>query len=413
MSNWRPLEDFFPKMHQSKENYLEALVHVITNRDNKDAIEAANTFRELGWLTDGTLAKADLSENMALLFKADLNHADLHETNLAKADLRKANLTYALLSGANLPNAILNSANLTYADLKGANLTHANLSGANLTNADLSGANLTKANLVSANLTDAILNETDLFQADLNGTVMYRTQLHEANLTEAVLRGTVLADVDLSVVKGLEITRHLAPSHISTSTLYKSKGKIPITFLQGCGLPDDFIEYMLPLVGKVIQFYSCFISYSHTQKEFARRLHDRLQGAGIRCWLDEYQMKPGQDIYAEVNRGIRLWDKVLLCCSEEALTSWWVDNEIGTALEKEQQLTKERGKKIHSIIPLNLDGYLFSGNWQSGYESQIRRRLAADFTNWKDHDAFEVAFQKVLTALRTDEGREEPPIRRL
>ena len=55
--------------------------------------------------------------------------------------------------------------------------------------------------------------------------------------------------------------------------------------------------------------------YAHEDKLFARRLHDALQGRGVRCWLDEKQMLPGDDIYEQVDRGIRLWDKVLLCCS--------------------------------------------------------------------------------------------------
>jgi hypothetical protein len=76
-----------------------------------------------------------------------------------------------------------------------------------------------------------------------------------------------------------------------------------------------------------------------------------------------------------------LWDKILLCCSESSLTSWWVDNEIGTAFEKEPQLMEDRGAKV--LVPLNLDGCLFSDRWQSGYQAQVRRRLAADLpTAW-------------------------------
>ena len=75
------------------------------------------------------------------------------------------------------------------------------------------------------------------------------------------------------------------------------------------------------LLNQAIEFYSCFISYSHAEKPFAYRLHDTLQSRGIRCWLDEHQVLPGDDIYDQVDRGIRLWDKVLLCCSKESLTT--------------------------------------------------------------------------------------------
>jgi hypothetical protein len=38
-------------------------------------------------------------------------------------------------------------------------------------------------------------------------------------------------------------------------------------------------------IAKPIEFYSCFISYSHADREFARLLYDTLQGRGVRCWL--------------------------------------------------------------------------------------------------------------------------------
>ncbi|HEY0734364.1 MAG TPA: toll/interleukin-1 receptor domain-containing protein [Herpetosiphonaceae bacterium] len=166
------------------------------------------------------------------------------------------------------------------------------------------------------------------------------------------------------------------------------------------------------LAERPIDYYSCFISYSHTDMSFARRLHDALQGRGIRCWLDEHQVLPGHSIYDEVDRGIRLWDKVLLCASKDSLTSWWVDNELNKAFTKEQQLMKQYGKKVRALIPLNLDGALWQ--WQDGKADQVRSRLAADFTGWEhDNAKFEREFEKLVRALRTDEGREEPPPSRL
>jgi hypothetical protein len=150
-------------------------------------------------------------------------------------------------------------------------------------------------------------------------------------------------------------------------------------------------------------------------KSFARRLHDALQGRGIRCWLDERQILPGDKIHHAVDEGIRLWDKVLLCCSKDALASWWVDKEVEKAVMKEGKLSKERGKEILALIPLNLDGHLFSPDWQNWKRDPLTSRMAPDFTDWdKDNAKFEKQLEAVIKALRADGGaRELPPKPRL
>jgi len=81
------------------------------------------------------------------------------------------------------------------------------------------------------------------------------------------------------------------------------------------------------------------------------------------------------------------------------------------AFKKETKIMKERGKKVLSLIPLDLDGHLFSPDYRSGRQSEITSRVAANFVGWEnDHALFGRELEKVTRALRTDEGgREKPP----
>jgi hypothetical protein len=350
------------------------------------------------------------------LSQAKLRKADPHSTDLHEANLRGANLIEADLRKANLEEADLREADLSWADLEGAKLFKADLHEAKLREANLSWAFLGLASLINVNLTGANLSGAFLGKADLRGVNLCGAYLWQVGLLDTKFEGatigeTVFAGIALSSCIGLDSIEHKGPSTLGVDSIIRSNGRIPKAFLRGVGLPDEWIDYIPSLVGDCIQFYSCFISYSSLDKPFAVRLHDALQAKGIRCWLDEKQLLPGQDISRELERGIYLWDKFLLCASKNSLTSWWVEGEIKTTFEKEQALRKERGKPVLKLIPLNLDGYMFTAQWDWGVlANEIRGRVAADFRDWQTDEAkFNDQVNRVIKALRADEGVTAPP----
>ena len=261
---------------------------------------------------------------------ADLRGLDLQGANLGEARLNGVNLSDADLRGAMLTGAYINRADLTGVNLSEARLTRVSfresrLSGANLFAAKLRSASLIKANLEEANIQGGLLLEANLTGANFSGADLQSANLSGANLTDAdlstaniaktVFNRSIFSNVEMGKVKGVESCRHLGPSILDRFTIENSP-QLPDGFLRGCGYPDTWIAYIRSLTANPIEFYSCFISYSHEDKSFAQRLHDQLQSKGIRCWLDDHQLLPGDDVYEQVDRGIKLWDKVLLCCSE-------------------------------------------------------------------------------------------------
>ena len=100
--------------------------------------------------------------------------------------------------------------------------------------------------------------------------------------------------------------RHNGPSVLDHRTLANS-GPLPLAFLRGCGLPEALIEYLPSLLGETIQFYSCFISYSSADEDFCRRLHARLQDAGLRVWFAPHNIHGGQKIHEQIDDAIRVY----------------------------------------------------------------------------------------------------------
>jgi hypothetical protein len=342
----------------------------------------------------------------------DLSEVDLHGLGLSRIYLWKVNLENANLSHANLYQADLTGTNLGRANLGAALVCEADLKGASLQQADLTGIRLSRSSLQQADLRWANLTEADLDSTDLAFANLAGAELSRADMKNAILAYTILGDTNLGQTKNLGLIIHRAQSIIDQLTLRKS-GPLPESFLRGCGLTEKFIHSIPSLFANRGQekYYSCYISYSHHDKRFVHHLHKVLQARGIRCWLDEKQLLPGDSIFEKLSQGVGLWDKVLICCSESSCGSVWVDRELTLALAKEEQLFKKHKRHVPILIPVNLDNYIFSNEWKSGKRDEIRSRLAANFTGLKPGTPkFKAAFEKLILALRSDgHAREKAP----
>ncbi len=141
----------------------------------------------------------------------------------------------------------------------------------------------------------------------------------------------------------------------------------------GAGVPEDFIRYMKSLAGNPIEFYSCFISYSSQDDDFARRLHADLQQNKVRCWFAPEDLKIGEKFRTRIAESIRVYDKLMVILTEHSLASPWVEEEVEAALEKER---KQRGKLV--LFPIRLDDAVM--NTDQAWAASLRRtRHIGDF----------------------------------
>ncbi len=311
------------------------------------------------------------------------------EHTFTRVNLRHADLSGADLNGANLSNADIRWAKLIDADLSGADLRVSHLSGT-----DLSGANLSDADLGDAKLIQADLSGAKLVRAVLTRAMFIEAVLRDANLTEATLSFTFFVDMDL--------TKTLGPSSIDHKTLMRSS-RLPLVFLRGCGLPDMYIDYLPSLVNQPIQFYSCFISYSTRDQDFAERLNADLQNKGVRCWFAPHDIKGGRKIHEQIDEAIRVYDRLLLILSEASMASEWVKTEIAHARQK------ELAQKRQVLFPISLVPYTTIRDWKcfdaaAGKDSarEIREYFIPDFSNWKEHNQYKVVFDRLMESLKSE-----------
>ena len=364
----------------------------------KQGVEVWNQWREDNPNVKPHLSDSDLQDSE--LQMVNFFEVNLRKANLSKANLRGADLSYANLRGANLRKGDFTRASFIGANLSDANFELARLDWANLSQTDLSRTNFTSAYLRGIDLSWAYLVETKLngatlVKAYLRKTILNEEQMNGADLSEAKMAKCNIGNINLSQARGLSSIRHFGPSTLGIDTLFISRGHIPESFLRGAGVPDTFIEYISSLSGEAFDYYSCFISHSSKDQDFAQQLYTDLQSRGVRCWFAPEDMRIGDRIRKRIDQSIRFHDKLLLIISENSINSEWCEDECEAASEREN--------KEHSTVlfPVRIDEAIMDTD--QAWAAKLRRsRHIGDFTNWKDHNAYKKAFDRLLRDLKAE-----------
>lgn len=389
---------------------------------NKEQVEILRQGAKTWNLWRNKHADVKIDLNLASLADTDfrftnLKNADLSGADLSRADLSGADLSDADLYRANLSNAKIQTADLSRADLRDADLSNTYLSATQLHNANLIGvqligADLRDADLSGADLSSANLNKANLSSADLMMSFLSNAILSETNLSNTFIGRTIFGELDIRNCIGLETIKHQLPSHLSTSTLEKSQGQIPVEFLRGCGLSDWEIESVKlynpelsnqeisELQYKIydlratrpIQVSPLFISYSHNDSAFVDELGIKLTEMGIRYWRDIHDMKSGR-MEKQVDRALRLNPTVLVVLSEHSTQSDWVEHEVESARELEKELDRD------CLCPVALDESWKSTDWDKRLMHQIKKYNILDFSKWQDTFTFDKTFKKLVDGL--------------
>lgn len=113
-----------------------------------------------------------------------------------------------------------------------------------------------------------------------------------------------------------------------------------------------------------------FLSHSHADKPFARRLAARLEAEGHGVWIDEAEINIGDSLIEKIRDGIDQVDYVAAILSSASIGSEWVTRELDIASNREIE------EKRVVVLPLlvehiNLPGFL-KGKFYGDFTDETR-----------------------------------------
>ena len=134
-----------------------------------------------------------------------------------------------------------------------------------------------------------------------------------------------------------------------------------------------------------------------------------MQDEGLRVWYASEETMGGRILHEQVERALQMHDRLLLVLSEHSMRSEWVMTEICHARQRQVR----EGQRV--LFPIGLLPLDEIRQWQcldadtgEDLAREVRTHPIADFSNWKDHDAFEAGFKRLMDDLKKEPEREDP-----
>jgi hypothetical protein len=148
---------------------------------------------------------------------------------------------------------------------------------------------------------------------------------------------------------------------------------------------------------------SIFLSHNHKDKPFVHKLASTLKLFGVKSWVDEYEMLPGDSLIGKIQSGIESSDFLGAVLSVNSVKSEWVTRELHAALNDE--IANRRVKVIPLLVeecalpPFLRDKVFadFRTNFYKGLADVLRtvagdtidpRNFQEDVTNWSKKNSF-------------------------
>jgi hypothetical protein len=132
---------------------------------------------------------------------------------------------------------------------------------------------------------------------------------------------------------------------------------------------------------------SIFLSHSHENKHFARKIAVDLRHAGHIVWIDEAEIRIGDSLIEKIRDGLDRVDYVAAIISNASVASSWVKRELDIASNREID------ERRVVVLPLLLDDVELPGF--------LKGKFYGDFRNG---DQYEESFERLLASLGPTEA---------